>query len=336
VNKEVSDPQAGRSRWSELAVPFTEKYTLVGLLVVLFVVFAALKPDVFPTSGNLQALLSGEAIDVVVALAIIVPLVAGNFDLSIGSNLTMSSLLFAGLMPRQGFPLIVAMGASSLFGAAVGAVNGLLVAVAKVNSLVVTLAVGTVLSGIVQWYSNGEIVQTGLSQAWLRLGTDIWFGVPAIAVVAVACALVVVYVLDRTPYGRRLVSIGSNEEAAHLVGVRVSWNVFASFVASGFLAAAAGMLEVAQQGSGNPQVGGIDAMLAPLAGVFLGATVFRPGRYNVPGAIVGLFVVAVLADGLSLVGVESWVQPILNGAAVVIAVTLSTTIRRKRSGSLQA
>jgi ribose transport system permease protein len=143
-----------------------------------------------------------------------------------------------------------------------------------------------------------------------------------------AVAVAVWYLLTQTVFGRNLSAIGSNEQSATLVGIKVPRVVFVSFLISGLLGSLAGMLLIANQGNANPAVGGINVMLPALAGVFLGVSAFTPGKYNVPGTVVGLLFVAVAVSGLALLGVAPWVEPVFNGTAVVLAVTLSTFLGR--------
>jgi ribose transport system permease protein len=309
-----------------------EKMAAVMLLLLLIVVFSIWEPRLFPTSANAQTLLLSQAVTVVIALATMIPLMTGRFDLSVGSNLTLTSIVTAKLMSEHGANVIVAVIAGLVVGALIGALNGFFIACVGVDSLIVTLAVATAATGVIDLYGKGQLVSSDLSPALTGLGNQMVFGLPALFVIAIGIAAIVWYLLVLTPWGRRLRAIGSNENAAIFVGIKVQRAVFVTFVLAGTLGGAAGVLQIAAQGSANPSGGGIPVMLPALAGVFLGATVFTPGRYNVPGTLVGLFVVAVLVNGMALVGADPSVQPIVNGVAVVGAVTASTVLRRRRSG----
>ena len=141
--------------------------------------------------------------------------------------------------------------------------------------------------------------------------------------------LVVWYTLAHTPFGRYLESIGSNEEAARLVGINVTRMIWASFVISGVLGAIAGVLETSRAGSASAETGA--AFLFPaFTAVFLGATTIRPGRYNVWGTLVGTYFVAISVSGLTLLGANIWVSPTFNGVALLVAVALSPLIARAR------
>ncbi|MFE4757920.1 ABC transporter permease [Streptomyces mirabilis] len=323
-------PQARQHRFSLL--PVIERYALVLLLVLLVAVFAVTAPDTFTSANNIRALLQSQSVNAVIAFAVIVPLITGRFDLSVGTTMTLSSMVAAGLMSRDGQNLAVAVLGAVAIGLLAGAVNGFLVARLGVNSLVVTLATATAMSGIIDLYGHGQIISDRLPTALTSLGVTLVGGVPVLFAVMIVAAVLVWFTLTRSPYGRRLTAIGSSEASAVLVGIPVRKVVLVSFLASGVLGAVAGLLQIAAQGSANPTAGGITTMLPALAGAFLGATVFAPGRYNVPGTLVGLFVVAVLVNGMALLGANPSYQPIVNGAAVLVAVSLSTALRRRRLG----
>jgi ribose transport system permease protein len=136
----------------------------------------------------------------------------------------------------------------------------------------------------------------------------------------------------QTTYGRRLASVGSNADAARLVGIDVRHVVLGSFVFAGLLAGMAGILQVAWSGGGDPSIGGISLILPGLAAAFLGSTAFTPGRYNVPGTLLGLFFVGATVSGLALLGAQVWVNPVFNGCIVIAAVSLSSYFRARRTG----
>jgi ribose transport system permease protein len=129
-------------------------------------------------------------------------------------------------------------------------------------------------------------------------------------------------------------AIGSNASAARLNGVDVRRTVMMSFVAAGLVSGAGGVLQVAAQGSGDPNVGGLNFLLPALAAVFLGATSIHPGRYNVIGTLIAIVFIATVESGLILLGLKPWVSDVFNGASVVIAIALSAQIKRRRTGTL--
>jgi ribose transport system permease protein len=216
-----------------------------------------------------------------------------------------------------------------------GAINGFLVAGLKLDALVVTLGTYTLAGGLIQLYTHGQTIINGLPLSISSWSAEKWFGLPKPFVLLMVVALIVWYFLMHTPFGRKLESIGSNHSAARLVGIRVDRLVFVSFLASGALAAVAGVLLTSSTGSANPTAGP-SYLFAALAAVFIGTTAIRPGRYNVWGTMFGVFVVAVAVSGFTLLGAESWVQQVFNGGALVIAVAISTLMGRRREAQARA
>jgi ribose transport system permease protein len=246
----------------------------------------------------------------------------------------MVSVAVAALITRAGVPLLLAVGVGVAMGAAVGAVNGYVVAYLRTSSFVITLGTATLVGGLVSLYSKDQVI-LGIPQSMVDFGTLNWLGVPRVVWLLAVVALAIAYLLRHTVYGRQLLSVGANPSSARLVGIRVPLVVMLSFVAAGALAGVAGVVELARTGSGNPQVGP-GYTLAALAAAFLGSTTIRPGRFNVPGTIVGVFFVAVSVNGLTLAGAADWVDPVFNGAAVVIAVAVSTVLAHRRGTVAEA
>jgi ribose transport system permease protein len=309
---------------------FFEQYALVVLLAAECVFFSlnSATPQ-FLTSANVTNILSNQSLLGIIAIATVLPLVANQIDLSVGPTAGLSSLLTAGLMSKSGFPLLPAMLVGISLGVAVGIVNGLLVARAEVNSIVTTLGTSSIIGAIVVWYSNGISISTGISSTLIDIGTGKWIGIPKPFFFLVGIAVLVWYVLEHTPLGRYLYSVGSSPRAAELVGLSVRRLVMGSFIASGTIAGAAGLLFVATQGSANPQIGA-NFTLPAVAAAFLGATCIKTGRYNVWGTFTAVFFLAVMVDGLTLWGVAGWVSDFFNGVALITAVAITTYSGRRR------
>lgn len=325
-----SPPESGRRRLSKLEL--AERYALPVLFVITILFFSVFQES-FATTGNAQVVVASQAVVAVIALGLMVPLVGGNFDISVGAVAVLCGIVLAALTMKHGWSLIPACAVVIALGVAIGVVNGLLVAYGGLDGLIATLGTSFVIGGLISLYTK-DVSITGEGSKFLDdLGSSNVLGVPRLAVVALVVALVVAYVLTQTPFGRRLAAIGSSSAAARLVGIRVERTVLLTFMASGALAGIAGILMLAQQGSGNPANQGLALALPALAAVFLGASAFKPGHFNVPGTIVGLLLVAVFVSGLTLGGAEAWVQPVFEGGALIVAVGLSAFFRRRRLGS---
>ena len=332
---DVNEPTKGstrrRIRWVEVA----ERFGLPFLLLVMIFVFSIQLPDTFATVANWRAIAVAVSVLAVAAMALMLPLVTGRFDISVGANIGITSIVVAAAMSTYDLPLIGAIALALLVGLAIGVVNGLLVAFLGVNSIIATLGVSIILSGVVQAYTEGVPISSGLSPTLTGLSADVVFSVPVLFIIMLLIGYATSVLLNHTTFGRHMTATGANEEAARLNGMRTRRILLGSFAVAGLLAGIAGVLQVAAQGNGNPQVGSISFIVPPLAAVFLGATTLRPGVYNVGGTILGLIFIAVAVSGLAIHGAQPWVTDVFNGVAVVVAVTLSALFRRQRVGAAE-
>lgn len=318
--------RSGRPRGVDLA----ERYALVGLLALVTIFFCLLpaSSEYFPTSANLKILAANQSVTLLLALAAMLPLIGGHFDFSVGAIAAACSVTVAGLMSRHDSPVVVCVLAALALGTAIGAVNGFAVTRLGMNSFVTTLATATLLGGGIQWYTEGQAISANIAPEFIEFGSATWWGVPRVVFVVALAVLVVWYLLEQTPYGRSLYAIGDNPSAALLVGMPVKRYGLISFVIAGALAAVAGVILAARTGGATADNG--TAMIFPaLAAVFLGSTAIRPGRFNVIGTVVGVALVAVSVSGLTLAGAQDWVNPVFNGAALAIAVGLSSYLGRR-------
>lgn len=309
-----------------------------GLAIILFVLvagFSLARPSSFATIDNYRAILNNQAVVVLLALAAMMPLIIGEFDLSVAGVLGTSQALVTGLCALQGLSPAAAVLLALLAGGVLGLVNGVVIVKFKINAFVTTLASGTVIGGLVIWYTGGAPIYTGVPAALTRLARGQLFGVPLPVVYVVLVAAVLWFVLARLPVGRRLYAVGGNRRAAQLSGIPADRILIATFVASGLLAALAGVVLGSQLGSVVP--GGESAYLLPaFAGAFLGATAIEPGRFNPIGTVLAAYALSVAVSGLQQLGAPFWVQPVFNGAVLVVAVGLSGYAARITSARARA
>jgi ribose transport system permease protein len=206
-----------------------------------------------------------------------------------------------------------------LAGVAVGLFNGALTVFFKISSFIATLGVGIVLSGATLGLSNGKVLFSGIPQSLTDLGSGTILGVGTTVWLTLILAAVLLYLLEHTPFGRRLYAVGGSERVAFLAGVRTGAVKLVAFGAAGLLVGIGAVFSLAQSGAANPGFGS-DLLLPAYAAAFLGVTTYRPGYYNVPGTVVAIVLLAVGFNGLNLLGAPFWVQPIFNGAVLLIAV----------------
>jgi ribose/xylose/arabinose/galactoside ABC-type transport system permease subunit len=312
---------------------FAERNALLALLIVVIVFFSVYPKSsaIFFTTQNASVLLGNQSVIAMLALAVILPLVTGYFDFSLGTIAASSAVLTAGLMSFHQVPLWLAILISVGFGALIGGINGLLVARLGLNSFVTTLGMATLLGGLIQWYTGGQTILTGIDPALPHFGGSTWLGIPRVVFVVAVAALLLWYLLAQTPFGRSLYAIGSNPRSAKLVGVRVTGSVWTTFVLAGAIAGIVGVMQLARTGSATADTG-TNLLFPALAAAFLGATAVVPGFFNVVGTIIGVLFVAVSVSGLTLSGASAWVSPVFNGAALLVAVGLSHYLGRHRAG----
>jgi ribose transport system permease protein len=310
------------------ATRFFAVWNLAILLVLLIVVFSILKGDTFLTAFTFQSMVNSRSINALVALAVMIPLASNNFDLSAASILGIAQVLANGLVTQQGLPWQITAVLCILLGATVGLVNGILVTRIKINSFIATLGSGTLLLGLNQWYTGGMQVVGLLPPEFVALSGKI-MGVPAPILYVLAIGLVLWIVFDYLPLGRFLYIIGDSPRAAELTGISTTTYVTLAFVASGTIAAFAGVILQAQLQVGQSTVGQ-ELMLPAFTGALLGATAIRPGRPNVWGTVLAVAVLAVAVAGLTQLGAPFFVENLFNGAMLVLAVGLAGYTHRRR------
>ena len=313
--------------------------TLIGMLAIV-VFFWVNLPDTFMTLRNWLNISQQVSMLAVVAAAMTVVMVMGDFDLSVGSMASLAGVVAAVLF-AAGYPVWVGVGAALAVGVIGGLVNGALVSLIGILPFVATLATLTMYSGLAFVISGGKTIfgrdiPAGFSD-FARGGLPLGMQggkplvLPLLTVTALAVMALVWLVLEQTTYGRRLYAIGGNMEAARLAGVRVVILRLTAFGVTGLGAAVAGLMYAARVASANP-VQGSGLMLSAIAAVFLGMTVSGNGQPKVLATLVGVLVLGVLDNGLTQMQVDSYVREVLVGLIIILAVSISALGRRALGG----
>jgi len=309
---------------------FAEAYALVAGILVLGAIFGFLRPESFLSWGNITTILGSQAVLVVLTLALIIPLTAGDLDLSVASILTLSAMLLAVLNGLYQWPLWAAVVVALLSGVATGLVNAGFILYFRIPSLIVTLGTGTFVNGIVLWVS-GSMTVSGISPAlvdWVVVRR--LFGVPLAFFYAVIFCAALWYFLEYTTPGRRLLFVGRGREVARLSGIRVNTVRCWSLVASGFFSACAGILYAGTIGAADP-LSGLTFLLPAFAAGFLGATSISPGRFNPWGSFVAVYFLVTGITGLTILGIQTYVQNLFYGGGLVLAVAISQLVRNREA-----
>ncbi len=293
------------------------RFSVLGLLLVLVIVFGALRPEQFLSAANAQTIIYAQSVPLVTLLAALAPLTVGDFDISIGGVLGMTGVLFAAAA-QAGVPLALAAAGALAGGLLVGALNAFLVVRLRIDSFISTLATATLTSAVALFVSGGITLYAGVPDWYIAFGRSSIAGIPVLFIIAVLIAAALWYVIDLTPFGRGVRAAGINRGAADLIGVRTSRLRTIAFLTGALLAGVAGLLNVAKVGSADPTIGTTQAFSAYSA-IFLGATFSVLGRLNVWGGLVALITLSIGTTGLSMLGAPVWVPQALNGVALVVA-----------------
>jgi ribose transport system permease protein len=305
-------------------------YVAIGLVIL----FGAVEPKTFLTVATFRNTAAAGAITAITSLGLLFPVMAGEFDLSIGYLIGSSGVLAAWLMgiEHAGLPVVFLL--ALLFGLAIGVVNAVLVILLKINSFIATLAMGSLLTAFTLAVSHDTEI-TGVTTLFTRITDGTFLSVPVDVVYTLVIAIIAWYVTEHTPVGRRLYALGGGRSAARLAGVRVNGLLVGAFAVSALLAAVGGLMATGQVAVGSPTIGP-SYLLAVFAAVFLGATQVRPGRPNVWGTLIAVYVLGLGVTGLQLAGQSAWVTNLFNGCALIIAVGLANVKRRARPKTVGA
>jgi ribose transport system permease protein len=279
--------------------------------VLMIVVFSILKPATFATHDNAATIAQSQMVLVIVALGSLIPLITGEFDLSVGYLACTSALVEAVLVGKHD-------------------VNAAVATLVAIGVALLVGVVNAVLGGLDLYLTGGKTLFANIPEFLTKVGSGYWHGFPLDLVVALVFALICLYVLRMTPLGRSMYATGAGRDASRLAGVPTSAVRAGALVSSAFVAGCAGLLELGLVGSASVTIGP-DFLLPALAACFLGTTVHPHGRFNVAGTIVAIFLIAVGVTGLEQLGVPAWVEPVFDGGALIAAVVLTLTARRIRA-----
>jgi ribose transport system permease protein len=287
------------------------------LTLVALCLITALLTGRFLSPLNLTNILVQSSIMAVIAIGMTFVIIGGGFDLSVGSTVALSGCI--GVMAMVKFGLIAGILAGIAAGAAVGVVNGIIIAKLGVNPFITTLGTMVLVRGVVYLTTAGAPVgDEGLPATFVALGAARLFGIHYLVWIPAVLLAVLSWVMQATPYGRRVYATGGNREAAYLSGVLVERIIATTYVVCGALAGVAGVMLAARLQSGQPTAGEFYELTA-IAAVVLGGASLHGGEGTLYKSIIGVFIMIVLGNGLNLLNIDSYWQRVAIGAVIIAA-----------------
>jgi ribose transport system permease protein len=302
------------------------RYGTVASLAALIVAFSIARPDVFATLRNLLNVLNQVAILGIISAGLTVCLVMGLFDLSIAALATFggyaTAYMFVYLSVEGGWAVVSVV--------LVGVLNGALISYLGISAFIETLAMGSVITGIVLGVSGSRTIMSGIPDSFLVIGQDSIYGVPNPVLIMILVSLVLWVFLEQTQAGRNMYAIGGNREAARLSGIPVKrYGLFALGICAG-CAALGGIVACANLGAGRAEGVGQAYLLNAFTAVFIGASTLRPGRFHILGTIIGVLLIGIINNGLSIIGVENFWQYIVQGILLIVALFSAGLLSMRR------
>lgn len=308
-----------------------DRYSGLYLAVILAVVFSVLLPDTFGTWDNARVIAASSAIAGVLTLAVAVSMATGTFDISLAANMTFSICLLGTLLTSAELPWVLAVLLTVLVGASIGGVNAVIITRLGVEPIVATLGMSSVLAALSFWVSDGQTkLLDGVDSSFTEAGSMTIATIPITVFYLAAVALGLWFLLEHTPLGRYIYAIGSNPQAAKLAGIKVLHLQSFSLMLTGALAALAGVILTMQLGAASFGAGA-PYLLPAFAATFLGSTQVLPGRFNVRGTIVALYLLAIAVKGLQLKFPDlPWIKDLVEGSVLIVAVSITARAVRNR------
>ena len=302
---------------------------LILLLVALALILIAnpLTNGVFFTSNNLTNLMRQMTITGLLSLGMLFVILTGGIDLSVGSIVGFSAIVAAGAAVRQGLPVWLSFLMGAAAGAVLGVVNGTLVAFFKLAPFVVTLAMMTFIRGLTYVYSEIAISARTLT-SFTALGSAVVGGVPVSTMIMAAFFIIGAIFLNRTPLGRSTIAIGGNPETVRLAGISVVKGIITAYVISGICSGVGGVLLASRLGNIQPSLGG-SYELDAIAACVIGGASLAGGKGTVQGAAIGVLILAVMNNLLSLRNVEPYWQQVLKGVIIILVVLLHSRSQKR-------
>lgn len=296
--------------------------------VFLILIFSLWIPHLFLQPNTAYSILNMNTVTAIVALSVIFPLVTGVFDLSVGSTVGLSAVVAAWLLGNTSLPSVAVVVVVLLVGVLIGFGNAFVILRLNIDSFIATLATGSILAAVTLGVSGNRIMTDGISGEFSRFATDSLLGLQLPVYYLIIIMLIQAFILEKTKVGRLMYATGFNAEATRLAGANVGRLRLWALIGSGVIASFAGLVLVGRIQAADPS-GGAAYMIPAFCAAFLGATQFRGGRFNSWGAVVAVLMLGTGSYGLLLAGVGSWGPQVFQGVALIVAVAITMTQRKR-------
>ena len=297
--------------------------SLIGL-VLLCIVITIVTPN-FLSVSNITNVFTQVSVNAIIAIGMTFVILTGGIDLSVGSTLAISGAVGASIV-KSTRNVFLAIIVAAVIGIAVGLINGLLVSKGKLQAFIVTLATMTIFRGATLVFTDGTPISK-LPEAFLKIGNGKLGFMPIPVIITIIIAIIAVYALSQTRFGRYLYALGGNEDASRLSGINTDKIKTVVYVVSGFASAIAGVIITSRIGSASPNAGtGFE--LDAIAAVVIGGTSLAGGEGTITGTLIGALIIGVLNNGLNLMNVSPFYQSIVKGLVILIAVLLDKKSRK--------
>ncbi|MFV0363462.1 MAG: ABC transporter permease [Suipraeoptans sp.] len=302
------------------------RYGTVVIGIIFFIIFSIASPN-FMNMQNISVFMVGRVAVGFFALAALVPLVAGEFDISLGYMLG-ACIMVAGKVGSYGAPPVVVLLMAFLTGIVLGSFNGLITVVFKIPAVISTLGSGMIFYGISLFVNNSKSIAGVLSRDITAVFKAKYFGFNLSVWVMIITGIVLWYILEHTPFGKNMYVVGMSERVAYLAAIKTKFVRFMSFVIAGAIIGIGAIVILGQSGNAYPDTG--PTYLMPgLATVFLSITTHKVGRYNVPGTMVSIILLGMVFNGIGILGAPFWFEGVANGIILLGVVLFNSSDARQ-------
>ncbi|NKK02268.1 ABC transporter permease [Rhizobium leguminosarum bv. viciae] len=315
-----------RGHGSRIADFFGEHAQVLSIAIFFLacMIFFSIGSETFFTLGNILNIVRQAAPILIVAIAMTFVIITGGIDLSVGSQVALVNAV-AAIVMAMGVPWPSVVIGMIVLGGFMGLVQGWFIAYQGIPAFIVTLAGLSILRGLALYLTQGYSIPIKDAPGFFALGRGEILSFPIPAIIAVIIAILGYVVITATKYGRQVVAVGSNMEAARRVGMPAKWIIASVYIISGIACAVAGLLIAARLGSGSSNAA-VGFELQVIAAVVLGGTSLMGGRGTILGTVLGTLTIAVIGNGLILMHISPFFTQIVTGAIILVAIWLNTRI----------